>query len=59
MTLEMLVSPNPRVECGWCGCRIKDGNLPVSHGMCEECFKLVLAEKPTPLMLTSALNESA
>ncbi len=26
-----------KLICAWCGKTILDGELPVSHGMCENC----------------------
>ena len=27
-----------RVVCAWCGCELRDGSEPVSHGICPSCF---------------------
>ncbi len=27
----------PRVDCAWCGTRMREGVLPISHGMCDGC----------------------
>ena len=26
-----------RMLCAWCGCVIRDGDLPISHGLCSSC----------------------
>ena len=33
-----------KVICGWCQKLMEDGPPPVSHGCCDECVKLVLAQ---------------
>lgn len=28
-----------KVVCGWCGLLIRDGEEPISHGMCPQCYE--------------------
>jgi hypothetical protein len=39
---------NQQVVCAWCGKVIHEGNQPVSHGMCPECYEKFPFEKPHP-----------
>ncbi len=29
--------PLPKVLCAWCGGLMRDGCLPISHGLCADC----------------------
>jgi len=31
-----------RVICAWCGKLIREGDEPISHGICEECYQKLL-----------------
>lgn len=31
-----------KVVCAWCGAVLKDGEEPISHGICELCSEKVL-----------------
>lgn len=35
---------NLMVVCAGCGFVLKEGDLPISHGMCEQCYKEALRE---------------
>lgn len=30
--------------CAWCGTLIRDGKMPITHGMCRACADRMLAE---------------
>lgn len=30
-------TPVLRSECAWCGVLLRDGALPISHGICARC----------------------
>ncbi len=33
-----------KIICAWCGRLIRQGPLPASHAMCQECFDVQIAE---------------
>ena len=33
-----------KVICGWCRATLKDGPLPISHGLCAACAARLHAE---------------
>jgi hypothetical protein len=43
-----------KVVCAWCKETIREGDLPVSHGICLSCYAAVIEEKP-PLSPASML----
>lgn len=36
----------PRVECAWCGVLLREGDEPVSHGICSPCREKHFTRKP-------------
>lgn len=34
-----------KTVCAWCGSVISDGNDPISHGICQDCRKIMLFEE--------------
>lgn len=33
-----------KMICGWCGTLLRDGRMPLSHGICKPCSDRVFAE---------------
>jgi hypothetical protein len=42
-----------RVVCAWCGLTIRDGMLPISHGICSKCQKEL---EDDPVFLANVLQ---
>jgi hypothetical protein len=42
------VYPQTRVQCAWCQSVMREGDAPVSHGICGECYEKQLATLGLP-----------
>lgn len=44
---DRTVAPLPPVVCAWCGFVIREGEGPISHGICPSCYDKMDKEVPT------------
>ena len=55
------MSPVPKLRakviCAWCGCRLRDGEAPASHGICEICERRFFS--PSELVSATTMRARA
>ena len=47
-----------KIVCAWCGTEIKQGALPASHGICEDCARK-MEEIMHPLVVSMSCDEAS